>query len=364
MRAWPLLVLAACGTPARPPDAGTPDAGPQDAGIPVLASNGPMLVPYLGGPLLHDAWLVTLTYPGVPGAAQLTALGDALPDSGWLRTVAGEYDAGLLGHTHFDVPLPAPATFTYLSQRMMIEGGLDAGWWTVPDAGVAIWLVLYPTSTVPAILPPVPIAQHFMDATGRVQAWVAPQFDAGVALYEELLAHEVVEAMTDPAIGVAPAWRASVTDPVEKAVWETGAELADLCETLAPLQADGFTLPRIWSNAAADAGRNPCNPVPSGTPPYAVVFGPTAPVQLDAGAQLQLVMPALSPEGASSWPLKLTRTGDLSVGLQLDAMIATAGQSVTATVSAGAPGAKGTFFLGSAVDGGEVAWTPLLIWVR
>jgi hypothetical protein len=305
---------------------------------------------------------VTLAYPGVPGEAQLAALGDALPGSGWLRAVAAEYDAGLLGHSHYEVPLPAPAIFTYLGQRQLIEGGLDAGWWVLPDAGVPIWLVLYPPTSAPALAPPIPAAQHFMDATGRVQAWVAPG-DAGVELYEKYLAHEVVEAMTDPSLGVSPAWRASLTDPVEKVSWEPGAELADLCEALPAVQVDGFALPRIWSNAAADAGRNPCVPLPPGAPPYAVIFGPTVPVLLDAGQTVDLVLPALSPEGASRWPVKLAQAGSVSTSVQLRSQVATAGEPFIATVAAGASGTKTTLFLGSFVDGGEPAWTPVLIWV-
>ena len=47
-------------------DAGSPDAGPLDAGG--LTDNAPLQVPFLGGPVLYDGWLVTLSYPGVPGA--------------------------------------------------------------------------------------------------------------------------------------------------------------------------------------------------------------------------------------------------------------------------------------------------------
>jgi hypothetical protein len=84
------------------------------------------------------------------------------------------------------------------------------------------------------------------------------------------LAHELVEAATDPRYEHDYAWGA--VDPAHQ-VWSyvTDGELADLCEfTQTVLWSNApdmtYTISRIWSNAAARAGSDPCVGAP--TTPY------------------------------------------------------------------------------------------------
>jgi len=83
------------------------------------------------------------------------------------------------------------------------------------------------------------------------------------------LAHELVEGVTDPRWEHDYAWGA--VDPAHQ-VWSyvTDGELADLCEfvdTFLWTDAPGMTyaIQRIWSNAAARAGTDPCVGGPSAT---------------------------------------------------------------------------------------------------
>jgi len=95
----------------------------------------------------------------------------------------------------------------------------------------------------------------------------------GVTVLDELTAavsHEFVEAATDPLAADTPAW--TDVDP-DHAVWALvggGSELGDLCAAFP----DSFYRPadlpylvqRTWSNAAAAAGHDPCEP--DGAKPY------------------------------------------------------------------------------------------------
>jgi len=99
------------------------------------------------------------------------------------------------------------------------------------------------------------------------------------------LAHEFVEAATDPFVQSAPAWT-QTDDP--SAAWSliTEGELADMCE----FDGDQYMTPsdmtykvqRSWSNKAAKDGKDPCLPLLNPPDVYfnsAVVVNDTIPVQ-------------------------------------------------------------------------------------
>jgi hypothetical protein len=314
--------------------------------------------------VLRDAWLVTLTYPDVPDAGALVAMGDALPGSPWVATVAGEYGAGILGHTHYDVPLTAPAVFVDSDVTALVEQGLDAGWWTVPDSGTPLWLVFYPGWSQPTTTFN-DTGEHFDTPGNRVVAWVAPHEDAGVDFYEFVAGHEILEALTDPYPFTSAAYRASGVAFETIPGAGNGGELGDLCEYRPPIPGP-FALPRGWSNAASDAGFNPCVPEPAGIAPWGVLWAPLAPVVMDPDQQVTLALPALSPEGAGTWPLCVYANGDLDIDLALSGT-ATAGQPVMATVTAPffvPDGRSVTFTIISTPDGGESSAAVIQVDVR
>jgi hypothetical protein len=76
------------------------------------------------------------------------------------------------------------------------------------------------------------------------------------------LSHELVEIATDPTLNTAPAW--AYTDDAHL-IWSflPGAEIADMC-SLEPESAQrlvgSYMVPRVWSNASALAGHDPCVP--------------------------------------------------------------------------------------------------------
>jgi hypothetical protein len=98
---------------------------------PFVPDSGPFPVTF-GGTQLSRAWLVTLTYPGVPQPDAIERFGDFLPDSGWLHSVGDEYGVALAGHSHFEIPVPyaAPSSEDPRDTAHTVIGrGLDAGWW-------------------------------------------------------------------------------------------------------------------------------------------------------------------------------------------------------------------------------------------
>ncbi len=84
----------------------------------------------------------------------------------------------------------------------------------------------------------------------------------------DTISHELIEAATDPKVVSAPAFETTDTAHI---AWshEAGAEVADMCEWTGNMQqrlVGNYMVQRIWSNAAAAAGHDPCVPAPDG--PY------------------------------------------------------------------------------------------------
>jgi hypothetical protein len=117
-----------------------------------------------------------------------------------------------------------------------------------------------------------------VDVAYAIQCMCGADFPpAGITPLQELTttaAHEIVEAVTDPRPEHGLAY--GDVDPANE-VWAyvTGGELADLCEfvdtsfwTDAPSMT--YTIQRMWSNAAARAGTDPCVGEPT-TPYYQAV---------------------------------------------------------------------------------------------
>jgi hypothetical protein len=94
----------------------------------------------------------------------------------------------------------------------------------------------------------------------------------GIQYVSAVASHELVEAITDPlATTSTPAW--GFTDDAHQ-VWSlaVGGEIGDMCalngEAFFTPPDFPYTVQRIWSNAAASAGRDPCVPAYLGGDPY------------------------------------------------------------------------------------------------
>jgi hypothetical protein len=70
--------------------------------------------------------------------------------------------------------------------------------------------------------------------------------------------HEIIEASTDPDIGIG-----SLAYYMLNQTWaDEGGEVGDLCTSKTTTESS-FTVQRIWSNKSAAAGQDPCVPIPT-----------------------------------------------------------------------------------------------------
>lgn len=262
-------------------------------------------VPYAGGALLVTPDVVSVAFAGDPMAADLEAFGATLTTSAWWSTVTGgdcqangaacigagsgafvqlsteaadHYtDSSVGGPSSFQtwlqsaiaggqLPAPSPGAVSstiyvvYLPQTSSIsvdgDGSCVSGgfggyhsWLTVGATQVAYAVVIecdVPPPPLPTIAPPTVLQQTTLGAS-----------------------HEVLEAATDPVPATGYALDGTDTSNWAWIDVTGGGELADMCVDLFGLGDDqttdgADTTQRIWSNARAAAGMNPCVPVPAG----------------------------------------------------------------------------------------------------
>jgi hypothetical protein len=323
-----LAVWPACSGGSRPATSGQPEAGPE-AAAPEASSEGgagdagdasdapveaaptypastpnPPLVQNSGGAVVTTPRIVPVFFTGEPQASILTdAITKYTTSSAWHAAVS-EYGVGaamVAPAVNVTTALPSPMTSDDLGAWLggqLYDGTSTASWGPVdaatiastvfvlfPPDGVTVYAPGYdgtggqdptlcgprpwdPTGwhwqTVPAIGPSAPVV---FAVVGRCSYDATPVLDRMTAT----ISHELAEATTDPTPITAPAY-ADVDDA--HAFWSYyvtgGGEIGDLCgqdasQLFAPADV-GYMVQRVWSNAAASAGHDPC--VPAAGPAY------------------------------------------------------------------------------------------------
>jgi hypothetical protein len=259
------------------PDArpGTPDAGFTPA--PHLAF--PSLQPGTGKHL-DPLVLVTIVAANDSLAAELFAFSDALAGSAWWRTIAAAYGlhATVTSVHHTGAAITANPTqaqmIAYIQQA--ITDGAPA-----PNGNTCYLLYLPDGVAISTSLPysayhaPFPASGQGLGDGWAVVSRSTP-FGGGETQLDELTrvaSHEIAEAATDPT------WRSDAIAAPSTPVWSGSVwtelqspgpiEAGDLCEgsrTHETASGLAFDYQRIYSNAAAAAGGDPC--IPSVTGPY------------------------------------------------------------------------------------------------
>jgi hypothetical protein len=262
-------------------------------------------VPNAGGAMLVAPDVVSVAFAGDPMAADLEAFGATLTTSSWWSAVTGG-DCQANGSAcigagsgafvqlstepadHYtdsseggpsslqtwlqaaiaggQIPAPAPGAVSstvyviYLPQTSSVsvdgDGSCVAGGfggyhsWLTVGAGQVAYAVVIECAVTPPPLPTV------------APTTVLQQTTLGAS-------HEVLEAATDPVPATGYALDGTNTSNWGWIDVTGGGELADMCLDLFGLNQDhtsdgADTTQRIWSNARAAAGMNPCVPVPAG----------------------------------------------------------------------------------------------------
>jgi hypothetical protein len=304
-----LALMQACTSgaspsPASPPvtgdDADAPEAGipaPEAAGYPATAPSLPT-VERTGGTVLAAPRVVPVFFPGETQASMLTdAIRKYVVSAEW-RAGTAEYGVGA---TTVADPVTStdalPSSLATTDVGTWLAGhldGTDAAWGPTDRATLASSIfVLYPpvgtTVFAPEQDPSDPSAitlcgsrpwdlqgWHWQTtpAPGPAPALAFALVGActanGVSLADAMTStttHELAEAATDPLYVTSSAY-SSVDEP--HAFWMEltgGGEIGDLCEQDLVTPPDvGYAVQRIWSNAAASAGHDPC--VPAVAPAY------------------------------------------------------------------------------------------------
>jgi hypothetical protein len=273
-------------------DAEPPDDGPWPAAhypLPQFAQQG--------GRVIASPKLVTVTFAGNADRDALRTFGDQfVADTSWWQAVSAGYGVGAPTSGGY-VELPDTVSNTTIDDstqlKPMLQQLITAGTLPAPDLNT-IYLLYFPASTTinltgygvscqayAAYHDSVAVSQ---DGGGYQVAYAvipncpqAPATDQSMGEYTGDVSHEVIEASTDPEPQVAPGWYGynNAWFHMPGSVIGQG-EVADVCHG-SVTDANNNLLVRAWSNGAAAASHDPCQPEPAGEIYYALAV-PTQPL--------------------------------------------------------------------------------------
>lgn len=276
-------------------DKAPPDA-PADAGADVVVDAGfdsdqdpdvypavhhpmPLFVDY-GGPVLLDPGIVTVTFVGDAWRDQLRTYDKFLVTSDWWKTVATVPFFIGPGTDQGDVELPDTVSGKLFDNDVDIKPFLQkeiaSKALPTPDAST-LYVLYFPAATTITLSGATSCVQFggFHDNTTYtsgatslpVSYVVVPRCDStSTDDVTNAASHEIVEAATDPQPSTAIGWYMADDDAwtLEQAGLQGGAEVADVCIGRPPYTDNGYPLVRSWSNAAAKASHDPCQPTDPG----------------------------------------------------------------------------------------------------
>ena len=241
--------------------------------------NFPSLARASSGGILSPMRLVVITAAGDSSGDDLATFGDAAVKSRWFSTVTAEYGvAAPSGSVHLvgaafaagTAPLGATQVSTYVQQTLAATTNPPA-----PD-GKTLYLVYLPTGVdlIGNVGCKIPWGYHHAYGTGGDGFAVVQRCQGGYETMMQALtivgSHEIAEAATDTGLGWRVAIPSSTTPPWMADPWlayesSRVTENGDLCIDSRILE-DGNYYQRAFSDAAAQAGGDPC--VPSLPMPY------------------------------------------------------------------------------------------------
>jgi hypothetical protein len=265
-----------------------PDTTP-NATYPATLPNVPQCVAEIGATLLTKPQLVLVTFNADPRASALEALVQALGSSSYWQSVTSEYGVGPLSALSPIHLTDKPASkLADADIRSWLRKELGEGSRLPPNDGRTLYMLAYPggveiTTPAPTFDPSTAALSHscsdfggyhdsFLAADGTPTPYAVIPNCGFAPETETAIAHEAVEAVTDPFLNLAAGGLAGVqgyarTD-VPHFAWALpsggSAELSDMCEWQ-PLASYfdselGGTVQRSWSNQAMAGFHQPCVP--------------------------------------------------------------------------------------------------------
>lgn len=271
-------------------------------------------VPTLNGGMLAPMRLVTIVPQNdAADAPALFAFSTTLGRSTWWAKVSSEYDLGSVdGATTIMGPAVAPPEITDHELFTYIESVIATRPELAPD-GKTLYLIYMPEGvTVVARGNPNTGCKTFgayHDVFGaRGDNYAVVQRCTEVSPVENMTvgaSHEIAEAATDPKgdgyrLPQIAAWK-----PWRETIWNAWnraghAELADMCEGTFWLENERV-YQRIWSNAAARRGGDPC--IPALNEPYYGVAFQQEWYAVSAGERVDIPIKGWATGEMAAWPL-------------------------------------------------------------
>ena len=311
-------------------DSGSPESGATDGPF-VRADHLPFpQLTYQGGPIMTATKVVSVTFPGDPNVSTFDQLGQNITSSTYWDAVRSGYcetggttciGDGPAGVSVQITTAPA-ASYTDAALQTWIQTEITNGILPMPDTTMPVsntlYVLYFPMSTTITDPTGAQSCSAFDGYHGamtigsqQVPYAVVDECDYGSAqatlvATTETAAHEVFEAASDP--GNPTGFYLDFSDPNTWG-WDDvmGGEAADLCTDMYGLGGDEasdgtFEAQRIWSNAFAMAGGDPCNPKPAGKT-YFNASPSQAVYVLDVGGSVTFEASAFSTAPMGDWTL-------------------------------------------------------------
>jgi hypothetical protein len=361
-----------------------PDDAPVTPPFETAAHTAIPLVSYHGGPILTSEQIVSVTFANEPEPTRLDQFGDGLIVSPYWHDVTSDYCAGAgssecvgngVSGGHVVLPETPSGTYAFSVVPGVIQAHLLDGRLPLPTQNTVYALYYPPGSVVGScsyadayhsyaqVTLPVPGCNNGTGGgggtggaggasdgggaggsggaggAGGCAGMVGPTVDVVYAVVlkclddnEETLAagHEFVEAATDPFVN---AWYTDDEAYSEFFYYEVG----DLCDYEPNLTENGYLVQRIWSNASAEAGHDPCIPIPPGEV-YFNAAPTTNTLHLAVGEGTTLEVDAYSDAPTADWSLSvedyeiLTGMPAAFVDVSIDKTTVNNGSKATVTV--------------------------------
>jgi hypothetical protein len=321
------------------------------------------IVPTGGGEVFAHVHVVATTFAGDPNQDALVKFTRWLVTSSWYAQVGTEYGIGPGTVEAAVVSRPPPAPGDSAAVESFLRAELAAGELPAPMGQTAY--LLYFSEANSACSSALGYHGNFFLAGGSEVVYAIASFcpftgATGLQGEQLLASHELVETVTNPlynSAGTLPKGY-QITDPMNPfSAW--AGELADLCiftgaRTPAVVDSStGYYTQRIWSNAAALAGHQPC--VPSWTESYYnVSANPLAPPPIAPGGSLSIALTGWSAAASEPWSLQVVpSTWNFTPTVDLDRSQIADGDTATLTVRVGSDVASGqhtTLFVYSSTE--------------
>jgi hypothetical protein len=255
-------------------DAHAHDAGTDSGWVTAVPSGMPQVTNY-GGPVLAAPILQSISFSGYDQVTQIDDFVAKIGSTAFWHAALSEYGVGaptVQSPVHLTATAPTniddSAIQTWLAQEITSGKGLMA------PSNNALYVISYPATTTVTLMGAVSCMQfggyhNSVTVSGIEVAYaVLPECSyLGTALQTTTAAasHELAEAATDPhPLSFLPTYGSVDQDHLYMAALLGGGEIGDLCAQWQSsfYMPSGFAyeVQRPWSNAAAVAGHDPCQP--------------------------------------------------------------------------------------------------------